>query len=142
MFPTICFTLIMLLVLPANGDAIEPSLPLPKSMKATVDEQGVQHISIIAGSYFFRPKHVLVEVNKPVKLSVAKEPGLIPHSFVIQAPEAGISINISLDTEPKIVTFTPIRTGRFTFYCDNQLLFFESHREKGMTGVLEVVYTE
>ncbi|ADE14839.1 conserved hypothetical protein [Nitrosococcus halophilus Nc 4] len=138
MFPMIRFALIVLLALSANGDAIEPPQSLPESMKATVDEQGVQHISIIAGSYFFRPKHVIVEVNKPVKLSVAKEPGLIPHSFVIQAPEAGISINISLDTEPKVVTFTPFRTGRFTFYCDNQFLFFESHREKGMTGVLEV----
>lgn len=138
MFSTLRFTLIALLFLPANGGAVEPSLSLPGPVIASMDEQGVQHISIIAGSYFFQPEHILVEVNKPVSLSIAKEPGLVPHSFVLQSPEAGLSIDIAVDTEAKVVTFIPLKSGQFSFYCDNRLLFFKSHREKGMTGILEV----
>ena len=36
------------------------------------------------------------------------------------------------------VRFTPVRPGRLTFFCDKKLLFFKSHREKGMTGTIEV----
>jgi hypothetical protein len=31
------------------------------------------------------------------------------------------------------------REGIYPFYCSRKLLFFESHREKGMEGTLEVV---
>jgi len=34
--------------------------------------------------------------------------------------------------------FTPRKTGEFTFYCTKKLLFFESHKDKGMVGTLEV----
>jgi plastocyanin len=44
-----------------------------------------------------------------------------------------------LAAEPKAVTFTPTAVGKYPFYCRNKLLFFKSHREKGMEGVLEVV---
>jgi len=36
------------------------------------------------------------------------------------------------------VRFTPTKAGVFAFYCDKKLLFFKSHREKGMEGVLKV----
>jgi hypothetical protein len=29
--------------------------------------------------------------------------------------------------------------GEYPFYCSKKLLFFKSHREKGMEGMLEVV---
>ena len=37
-----------------------------------------------------------------------------------------------------IVRFTPTQRGLFTFYCDKKLIFFKSHREKGMEGLLDV----
>jgi plastocyanin len=115
-----------------SNSATAASQQLPPSAPAT-------EIHIRAGNYFFRPNHVIVEVNKPVILSAVKEPGLVPHNFILQAPEAHLSIAVSLDTKPKVIAFTPTQTGQFTFYCDKQLLFFKSHREKGMTGILEVV---
>lgn len=106
---------------------------------AKVDPDGVQRVRILADSYFFKPNHIVVKVNVPVELVVTKEAGITPHNIVIKAPEAGIAVEEDLDTEPKKITFTARAVGKFPFYCSNQLLFFASHRERGMEGVLEVV---
>jgi len=57
---------------------------------------------------------------------------------VIKEPEAGIDINESLSSEPKVIRFTPKKVGKYPFYCDKKLLFFEGHRKKGMEGIIEV----
>jgi hypothetical protein len=74
-----------------------------------------------------------------VELIVKKEPGITPHDIVINAPEAGINFKEDLTTEPKIIRFTPLKTGKYPMYCSKRFLFFKSHRERGMEGVLEVV---
>jgi hypothetical protein len=33
----------------------------------------------------------------------------------------------------------PAVPGIFEFYCSKRFLFFESHKDKGMRGVIEVV---
>lgn len=104
-----------------------------------VVKDGVQHISIIGGSYFFRPDRIVVKKYMPVELSVSQEPGIAPHSIVAKAPDAGIVFDESLSSNPKIITFTAQVTGEYSFYCKNKLPFFPSHREKGMQGVIEVV---
>ena len=107
--------------------------------QATIAADGVQHVRIEGGSYFFNPGHVIVKVNIPVELAVSIEKGWIPHTFVIQSPGAGIAVDESLSSDVKNIRFTPTAAGKYPFYCRNKLLFFASHREKGMEGVLEVV---
>lgn len=107
--------------------------------QSTIAADGVQHVRIEGGSYFFKPNRVIVHVNVPVELTVSVESGLIPHTLVIQSPEAGIAVDESLSSEAKTIRFTPTAVGKYPFYCRNRLLFFKSHREKGMEGVLEVV---
>jgi plastocyanin domain-containing protein len=102
-------------------------------------EGGIQRVQILGGSYFFKPKHIIVKANIPVELTVRREAGLTPHNLVIKAPEAGIAIDEALGTDPKRITFTPTALGKYVFYCDKKLLFFQSHRDKGMEGMLEVV---
>ncbi len=109
-----------------------------KIYRAVIDKDGVQRVDIVGGSYFFTPNHIFVKVNVPVELKVRKGPGIVPHNFVIKAPDAGMDIDESLGTEPKTIRFTPTKTGKYPFYCSKKLLFFESHREKGMEGTLEV----
>ena len=106
---------------------------------ATVDKDGVQHVRIIGGSYFFNPNRIVVKKGIAVELSASKEPGMAPHSIVANAPEAGIVFDESLSSNPKIITFTAQVTGEYVFYCKNKLPFFPSHREKGMQGIFEVV---
>jgi hypothetical protein len=48
-------------------------------------------------------------------------------------------VDESLSSQAKNIRFTPTAVGRYPFYCRNKLLFLESHREKGMEGVLDVV---
>lgn len=120
------------------GCATTPSPDLPTELTGRADDRGVQHVDVVAGSYWFRPNRIVVKVNAPVALSLRKQTGVVPHSFVLQAPQAGIDVDIALTTEPRTVRFTPTQTGRYPFYCDKSGLF-GNHRGKGMHGVLEVV---
>jgi plastocyanin domain-containing protein len=107
--------------------------------KAAVDSDGVQRVEVLVGEYFFNPDYIVVKVNVPVELKIRKEPSIVPHDFVIKAPEAGMDILESLSREPKSITFTPAKTGKYPYYCDKKLIFSKSHREKGMEGTLEVI---
>lgn len=106
---------------------------------AKPDSDGVQRVRILGGDYFFKPNHIIVKVNVPVELLASKEAGIVPHNIVIKALEAGIVVEEDLDPEAKKITFTATAVGKYPFYCSNKLLFFASHRERGMEGVLEVV---
>ena len=113
--------------------------PGNKPYRAVTDTDGVQQVNILAGDYFFRPSHIIVQVNVPVRFVVRVERGIVPHGLVLKAPEANISIDEDLSRESQTFTFTPSAPGRYAFYCPKKLLFFKSHREHGMEGILEVV---
>ncbi|MGC2049380.1 MAG: quinol oxidase [Gallionella sp.] len=117
----------------------ETTPPEEAVYQATIAADGVQHVRIEGGSYFFKPDRVIVKVNVPVELTVSVEKGFVPHTLVIQSPEAGISVDESLSSDARNIRFTPTTVGKYPFYCRNKLLFFKSHREKAMEGVLEVV---
>lgn len=110
-----------------------------KIYKATIDTDGIQRVEVLAGSYYFDPNYIIVKVNVPVELKIRKEPGITPHNIVIKEPDADIDIRESLDSEPKIIRFTPKKIGKYPFYCDKRFLFFKNHRERGMEGTIEVV---
>jgi plastocyanin domain-containing protein len=100
----------------------------------------VQRIEIKVGEYYFNPKHIVVKVNKPVELTVTRAAGLVPHNLIVRAPEAGIDFKADLgENKSEIVKFTPTRIGSYRMICDKKLLWFKSHRERGMEGVIEVV---
>lgn len=113
--------------------------PEPKRVVAAVDADGVQRATIVGSSYRFDPDILVVKVNVPVELTLRKESGMAPHDFVMKAPEAGLDINQMLSEKPVSVRFTPLKTGSHPYYCSQRLLFFQSHRDKGMAGTLEVV---
>lgn len=106
---------------------------------AKFDPDGVQRVRVESGGYFFKPAHIVVKVNVPVELLVSRESGITPHNLVIKAPETGIAVEEELAAESKKITFTATAVGTYPFYCGKKLLFFASHRERGMEGVLEVV---
>ncbi len=110
-----------------------------KSYHAEINQDGVQVIKITAGNYFFKPKHIVVKLNIPVELQINKESGLVPHDITMDESTAGMKFSETLNTEVNTILFTPTRAGRFSFYCDGQLLFFQSHRDKGMEGTILVV---
>lgn len=110
-----------------------------KIYRASVSEKGIQRIEVVGGEYYYDPDYIIVKKGIPVELIIKKEPGIIPHNIVIKEPAAGMDIRESMSTKQKAIRFTPLKSGKYFFYCDKKLLFFKSHREKGMEGIIEVV---
>jgi plastocyanin len=131
------YLLCLLTCLHLFAHAEEPT-PQPP-VRAIMGVDGKQRLSILGGTHFFKPDHFIVKVNVPVELSVRLEPGIVPHTLVIKAPEAGMVIDATLSTDPKTIAFTPTAPGKYTFFCRNKLLFFKSHQDKGMHGIIEVI---
>ena len=113
--------------------------PKEKRVVAAVGADGIQRVEVNAGSYYFDPNVIVVKVNVPVELTVKKAGGSTPHNIVLKAPEAGIDFSEALSTEPTRIQFTPTKVGKYPFECTHKLLFFKSHKDRGMHGVLEVV---
>lgn len=100
---------------------------------------GIQRATIQMDSYSYAPNHLVVQVGKPVELTLTSVTILVPHNFILNDPAAGLRVEEDVGAgKTTTVRFTPAQAGTFTFYCDKKLLFFRSHREKGMEGRLEV----
>jgi len=100
---------------------------------------GVQRVTMMVDSHFYKPKHLVVRAGVPVEIVLVSQTILTPHNFVLKEPDAGMKINQEIGAGETVkVRFTPTKPGLFTFYCDERLLFFKSHREKGMEGTLKV----
>jgi plastocyanin len=121
------------------GAALAEDKPAEKRFVATIDQDGYQRVEMTAGEYYFDPAFVVVKVNVPVELTIKKAGGITPHNLTMKAPEADLDFTIDLSSEPKKVSFMATKAGSYPFECTNQLLFFKSHKERGMHGVLEVV---
>jgi len=124
-------------VLPAVPPA--QSKPDYQSLEVLPDADGLQRATIILDSYSYSPNHLIVQKGKPVELTLHSVTFLTPHNFLVKEPAAGLSIEEDVPAgKYKIVRFTPTQPGTYPFYCDKKLLFFKSHRDKGMEGLLEV----
>lgn len=127
------------IVLFVVGAALAADKPAEKRFVATIDKDGYQRVEMTAGEYYFDPAVVVVKVNVPVELIIKKVGGITPHNVVMKAPEADLDFTIDISSEPKKVSFMATRTGSYPFECSKKLLFFKSHKERGMHGMLEVV---
>ena len=100
---------------------------------------GVQRVEIIADSYSYTPDHFIVSLDVPVELTIHSKTWLVPHNFVLKDADAGLDIKQEIPAgDTVVIKFTPTRPGKFKFYCDKKLLFFKSHEDKGMKGIIEV----
>lgn len=103
------------------------------------DAEGIQRASIVLDSYAYTPSHISVQAGVPVEFQLENQSFLTPHNFIIDYPEVDLQQNVSVDAGDSVtIRFLAQTPGTYTFYCDKQLLFFPSHREEGMEGLLEV----
>lgn len=106
---------------------------------AVIGSDGVQRLEITLDSYTFKPSHIIVEHGKQVELTLKNMATVAPHNFHIDGSADGLYVD--MDVEPgktATLTFLPVKTGTYDFYCDKKLMFLPSHKEKGMVGKLEV----
>lgn len=120
-----------------------PGMLLAESAKERVvltkDADRVQRAAVILDSYRYQPDHLVVQAGAAVELVLTSVTVLTPHNFVLRDLDAGLNVDQDVGAgETVTVRFTPSKPGLYTFYCDKKLLFFPSHREKGMEGLLEV----
>ena len=135
------FLVVCAIVAVAMLPAVRPaeSKPDDQSLEVLPDADGIQRAMIILDSYSYSPNHLIVQKDKPVELTLHSVTFMTPHNFVLKEPAAGLSIEEDVPAgKDKIVRFTPTQPGTYPFICDKKLLFFKSHREKGMEGQLEV----
>lgn len=105
----------------------------------TTPSAGIQKIEIVVDSYSFKPDHFTVTAGKPVELTLRSVTSVTPHNFTIDDPASGLSVDIDVPSgEDVTVTFNPLKTGKFQFYC-NKKGMFGSHKKKGMEGTIEVM---
>lgn len=124
---------------PESGQPHDHGTWKEKRFVATVDADGVQRAEMVGGDYFYDPNYIVVKVNKPVELKVKKAAGYIPHNLLAKSPEGGIVFSLDLKGDPQTVKFTPKKTGKYPIYCDKSILWFKTHRERGMEGMIEVI---
>ena len=127
------------LLFPALGIGADQAPQVPP-LQVPVDQlDGIQRATIILDSYSYTPNHVIVQAGKPVELLLTSITTITPHNFLLKNEAAGLSIERDVGSGRTVtVQFTPMKPGVYSFYCDKKLLFFQSHREKGMEGTLEV----
>jgi plastocyanin domain-containing protein len=111
----------------------------PEGVIVPVSPDNVQRLEIIVDSYSFTPNRFVVKESIPVELTFKSVSWIVPHNFVLKAPESGITIEQDIGPgEAAIVRFTPTRIGEFKFSCTKKLIFFQSHEDQGMVGTLVV----
>lgn len=103
-------------------------------------EENTRIIRIVLGDYHFMPAELQLVAGQPVILQLVNTDTFTPHNFTLEDPDQGLDTDVDiLAGETVEVHLMPLWPGRHTFYCSNQLLFMDSHREKGMEGSLIVV---
>ena len=127
------------LIWPALATGADQARRVPP-LQVPVDQlDGMQRATIILDSYSYTPNHLIVQAGKPVELLLTSITTITPHNFLLKDAAAGLSIERDVGSGRTVtVQFTPTKPGTYTFYCDKKLLFFPSHQEKGMEGILEV----
>lgn len=106
---------------------------------AVIDADGVQRATLTLDSYSYTPRDLVVEVNRPVELTLTSVSDFVPHNLVLDDPASGLDLRQDVGAGKTVqLRFTPTQVGRFPFFCDKKAPFMPDHRSKGMEGVLEV----
>ncbi len=102
------------------------------SNQANNSQAKSQNVIVLnADEFNFSQKNIKLKKGQQVTIRLVNKGGA-PHDLVVE--ELGIKTNRLRSGEVEDITFTPDRTGKFTFYCS-----VPGHRQAGMEGVIEVV---
>ena len=106
-----------------------------REVTARTGADGVQHVEIIAHSYWYEPNRVVVRSGVPVEIRVHNASWISPHGFTCIAPDAGLEAHriVGFVGRTKTFKFTPKEPGEYSFFCQ-----VWSHSKKGMKGTLVV----
>ena len=95
------------------------------ALAVRAEDDGTQHISMLAMKFDYLPDTVTVKRGKPVMLELSTLDRI--HGF--DAPGLGLQADIAPGA-PTILRFTPQNAGTYNLHCDN----FCGSGHEGMTG--------
>ena len=96
-------------------------------------------IAVEMGDYRFIPDEITVRAGETIQLHLTNTDRLTPHNFTLKAEKAGLNVDTDVSAgKTQAVDITPLVPGTYPFYCNKKLLFFKSHRDRGMEGTLIV----
>ena len=97
-------------------------------------------IEVTLGDYRYMPDNIQLIINQPVVLHLVNVDSYTPHNFTLPDASDGLDVDVDIPAGGSVdVYLMPLVTGSHTFYCSKQFLFMDSHREKGMQGILTVI---
>ena len=128
-------TLALGLALLATGCTSGLKRPV-EEVTAHAGADGVQHVRIVAHTYYFTPNRVVVKAGSPVELTIKNAAFGVPHNLTCFDKDAGIELseNLGMFRGQRRVRFTAREPGEYEFYCH-----VGSHSKKGMKGTFVVV---
>ena len=92
MFKRRCKLLLMAVSLVPDMPVLAQNDAPDDPLQLLIDTDGKHHLHIRVSSYNFEPDHIIVKVNVPIELSISREWGIIPHTFVLKMPESGVTL--------------------------------------------------
>jgi plastocyanin len=99
----------------------------------------IRSIAVKMGDYRFAPDEITVRAGETVQLQLTNTDSLTPHNFTLKAENAGLDVDTDVSAgKTETADITPRVPGTYKFYCNKKLLFFKSHRDRGMEGTLIV----
>jgi len=127
--------------------AIDKTLPYSLLLTSLLFTGGLQAepvyskiIEVTLGDYRYMPSNIQLVVDQPVVLHLVNVDSFTPHNFTLKDDSDGLDVDVDIPAGESVnVNLMPLFTGSHTFYCNKQLLWMDSHREKGMEGTLTVV---
>lgn len=114
---------------PATAPAPTPAptpTPTPLPLPAPAVKVKTVILALDAGNIFFKPKSFTVKANQPVTVNFTNKGS---HTFTIDE----LGVHVKLQEASGSFTFTPTKTGSFTFYCS-----VPGHRQAGQFGTITV----
>ncbi len=105
-----------------------------------VDRVDKKIIEVKLGDYRYMPATIQLVIDQPVVLRLVNTDSFTPHNFSLQDSSDGLDVDVDVPAGKTVdVQLMGLWPGTHTFYCKNKLMFMDSHREKGMEGILTVV---
>jgi plastocyanin len=119
-----------------NNTAVAPTVApttmqtSPTQSPATGSAVEAQKITVTGTEFAFSPSEITLKKGQPAEITF-KNNGTYPHNLTV----VGLSVKTKTiqPGEQDVVTFTPDKTGQFSFLCT-----VPGHADKGMKGTLTV----
>lgn len=107
----------------------QPTTAQPSTQPSS-GSAAMQQVTVTGTEFAFAPSTLTVKEGQPVQLTF-KNNGTYPHNLTIA--QLGVATKTIQPGQEDTVTFTPTKTGSFTFACT-----VPGHADRGMTGTLTV----